>query len=88
LLKEVRGGRAGGDGDADGPREHLGVLVGAEERVDGGGCVEVRDGFFFEEFPDQGVVDLAQADVCAADGADRPGECPADGVEPGLLALA
>jgi hypothetical protein len=88
LLKEVRGGRAGGDGDADGPREHHGVLVGAEERVDGGGCVEVRDGFLLEEFPDQGVVDLAQADVSAADGADRPGECPADGVEPGLLALA
>jgi hypothetical protein len=33
--------------------------VGAEEGVDGRCGVEVRDAFFFEEFPDQGVIDLA-----------------------------
>ncbi len=84
-LEEVGRGRAGRDGHADGVREHRGVLVGAEEGVDGGRRVEVRDALFLEEFPDERVVDLAQADVRAADGADGPGERPADGVEPAGL---
>jgi hypothetical protein len=42
----------------------------------------VRDALFLEQLPDQRVVDLAQADVGTADGADGPGEGPADGVEP------
>ena len=82
-LEEVGCRRAGRDSHADGAREGHGVRVGAEERVDGGRRVEVRDAFFFEEFPDERIVDLAQADVRAADGADGPGERPTDGVEPG-----
>ena len=59
LLKEVRGRWAGSYGHPDRAGEDLGVSVGAEQGVDGRGGVEVRDAFFLEKFPDQGIVDLA-----------------------------
>lgn len=59
LFEEMGGGRAGGDGYLDGGGQGLGFFGCAEEGVDCGGGVEVGDSFFFEELPDQGVVDLA-----------------------------
>lgn len=82
LLEKVGCRRAGGHRHPDRVGEDLGVLVGAEERVDGRGGVEVRDPFFLQQPPDQGVVDFAQADVRPADGAHRPGKCPSHSVEP------
>lgn len=82
LLEQVARGRGGGDGDVAGLVERGGGRVGAEEGVDRRGGVEVGDALGPEEAPDQGVVDLAEADVRAADGGHGPGEGPPHGVEP------
>jgi hypothetical protein len=52
LLEEVGGRGAGGYGHPYRAGEDFGVGVSAEEGVDGWCGVEVRDAFFFEEFPD------------------------------------
>jgi hypothetical protein len=57
--------------------ESFGVLVGAEESVDGRSSIEMGYFLFFEELPDKGVVYFAEAVICSANSGDGPAERPA-----------
>jgi hypothetical protein len=83
LLEEVAAGWAGGYRHTDRMREPLSLLGRDEKRVDRRRGVEMCDALLLEEPPDQGVVDLSEADVQAADGDNGPWECPTDSMEPG-----
>lgn len=69
--------RAGCDRDSNWFGEFLGLCRVAEERVDCWCGVEVGYVFLFQQSPDLGVVDLAEAVMRSSDGCDGPGECPA-----------
>lgn len=77
----MSGRGAGGNSDLYGPGKSLGRIGRAEESVDSGGGVKVGDTLLLEELPDERVVNLPETDMCASHRTDRPGECPADGVE-------
>jgi hypothetical protein len=76
LLEEVAAWGRGCDCDAYWMFERDGVLVGAEEGINSGCGVEVCDFLFFEEVPDEGVIDLSEAEVGSADSSDCPAKCP------------
>ena len=75
-LEEMCRGRRSGDRNTDRLNELLRLGISAEEGVDGGSGVEVRNVLFFQETPDEWVIDAAKAVVRAPNGGDGPGECP------------
>lgn len=73
VLKELCGRWRGSNSDSDWILELDGRLVCAEQGVDGGSGIEVRDALFAKELPDVVVVDLSETVVGAANRDNSPG---------------
>lgn len=85
FLKEMATGRAGCNRNQDLLRQLFGFLGSNQQSVDGRSSVEVSDALLLQEFPDERVIDLAQADVCSSDSYYRPRERPSHSVEPVMI---
>lgn len=88
LLKEEPAGRAGRHCYLDRIRKLGSILIGNQKSVDSRSCVEMRDAFLFQQFPDKRIVDFSKADVDPTHSNNRPGKRPANGMEPGLNSVS
>lgn len=75
LFEEVGGWWRSGDGYSDWLLELCGIRRGTEESVYCWCRVEVGDVLGLQKFPDQGVVDFAEAIMRASDSCYSPWEC-------------